>query len=301
MKALKLLSIAAVIGSSLFFNSHFADAQIVTNKLPLLTYAETSVPVYAEPDGTKKGHIQMGTSLVMVKIIREDGWAYGSYKVGNRKKRSNGWFRMSDLQGYIDFENYTDSASRDTDAYRTRSSTYLVGRVSSNEEITVVAKRGEKLKIIFLADGNKYRMGWVDSTIFIKPEVSENDYNSSENDSYDDASSGDFEYNNYENSEMDSENTTIEVNATDKTSTVVNYNEESTTSESYDTEDNFDDGDFENADFESSELDNSEYEDENIESTEFDGKDSDKKTAENNESDGTDVNEENGENVSDDK
>ena len=175
MKVGQKLLASLLFGVMLLLISANAAAQIVRDKLPLLTYAETTVPVYDEPDGNKKGRIPPATSLVMVKIIRADGWAYGSYKVGNKKKRVNRWFRMSDLQGYLDFENYIDRAVSDTNAYRTRTSLSLVGRVASDEEIIIVAKRGEKMKIIFLSDGGKYRMGWVDKTIFEKIETQSSD------------------------------------------------------------------------------------------------------------------------------
>ena len=140
------------------------EAKIVTDKLPLLTYAETPVPVYDAPGGTKKGTITSGNSLVLVKMIRSDGWAYGSYKVLNQKKRVYCWFQMSELQGYADFENYTEHTNYDTNAYRTRLSSRLVGKIASDEDIIVVAKRGDKVKVIFKADGNYYRMGWLNKS-----------------------------------------------------------------------------------------------------------------------------------------
>lgn len=137
------------------------NAKIVMDKLPLLTYAEVPIAVYDNPNGKRKGTIAAGSSLVLVKIIRPDGWAYGSYKVANQKKRPYRWFKMEELQGYADFENYTDRAISDQDAYRTRTSGSLVGKIAGDEDLIVVAKRGDKIKVIFKADGNFYRMGWV--------------------------------------------------------------------------------------------------------------------------------------------
>lgn len=142
------------------------EAKIVIDKLPLLTYAETVIPVYDAPNGTKKGNIPSGNSLVLVKQIRADGWAYGSYKVPNKKKRAYCWFNMNELQGYADFENYTDQVTNDVDAYRIRafstsSTPSLVGKVASNEDIIVVAEKGDLVKVIFKADGGYYRMGWI--------------------------------------------------------------------------------------------------------------------------------------------
>ena len=144
------------------------DAKIVTDKLPLLTYAEVPVAVYDKPNGNKKGTIAAGSSLVLVKAVRPDGWAYGSYQVANQKKRPYRWFKIEELQGYGDFENYTDRAISDQNAYRTRTSVNLVGKIAGDEDLIVVAKRGDRVKIIFKADGNFYRMGWVDKTVLSK-------------------------------------------------------------------------------------------------------------------------------------
>lgn len=158
MKLFLMLGLSGVI----IFNSPAqCGAKIVTDKLPLLTYAEVPISVYDKPNGNKKGTIAASSSLVLVKIIRPDGWAYGSYKVANSKKRPYRWFKMEELQGYADFENYIDRAISDQDAYRTRTSSSLVGKIAGDEDLIVVAKRGDKIKVIFKADGNFYRMGWV--------------------------------------------------------------------------------------------------------------------------------------------
>lgn len=157
----KLFLMFGLSGILIFNSSTQCEAKIVTDKLPLLTYAETPISVYDKPNGNKKGTIAAGSSLVLVKVIRPDGWAYGSYKVDNQKKRPYRWFKMEELQGYADFENYIDKAISDQDAYRTRTSGSLVGKIAGDEDLIVVAKRGDKIKVIFKADGNFYRMGWV--------------------------------------------------------------------------------------------------------------------------------------------
>ncbi len=163
MKFWKKIFLTLGLSGALFLNfSAQAEAKIVTDKLPLLTYAETPIAVYDKPGGKRTGTISVGNSLVLVKIIRDDGWAYGSYKVEGNKKRPYRWFKMEELQGYGDFENYTDKVASDQNAYRTRSSSSYVGRVASDEDLIVVAKRGDRLKVIFKADGNFYRMGWLD-------------------------------------------------------------------------------------------------------------------------------------------
>ena len=146
---------------ALMVSTTTAEAKFESKKVPLLTYAETSVSVYDSPDGKKKGTIPVGTSLVLVKSIQEDGWAYGSYKAENQKRRIYCWFKMSELQGYPDFENYTDQVNYDLEAYRTRTASNYVGKVASSEDLIVVAARGDRVKVIFEADGGYYRMGWI--------------------------------------------------------------------------------------------------------------------------------------------
>ena len=262
MKTLQIIFAGLMSVTILLLTANVSSAQLVRDKLPLLTYAEKAVPVYDEPNGTKKGRIPAGTSLVMVKIIRDDGWAYGSYKRGNKKRRINRWFRMSDLQGYLEFENSTDRAVSDTDAYRTRTSSRLVGRVASDEEITIVAKRGEKWKIIFYSDGGKYRMGWVDKTIF---ERNEEQYSYDEN-SFEYAQSADIngeynndenvtdEYNNDENVDgeyNEGENVTDEYNENENVTDEYN-NDESVDDEYNENEDNTSDNDSGNVNIENS-------------------------------------------------
>lgn len=190
-------NLCAVLILIFFICTPKVEAKIVTNKLPLLTYAETNTPVYNAPDGEKRGTIQTLTSLVLVKNIRSDGWAYGSYKVSGKKKRAYGWFKMDELQGYADFENYTEHTNYDVDVYRTRSSTRLIGRISSDEEIIVVAKRGDRVKVIFKADGNYYRMGWI-----TKNDLSANSGNSGSDYLYDETEN-DYDENEYSEFEED--------------------------------------------------------------------------------------------------
>lgn len=142
------------------------DAKMVTDKLPLLTFAETDIATYDSPNGTKKGTIPPASSLVLVKQILADGWAYGSYLPSsstNSKKRVYRWFKMTELQGYEDFTNDTDQLTNDSYVYRTRTSTQYIGNAPSNEDVIIVAKRGDRTKIIFKADGNYYRMGWIEN------------------------------------------------------------------------------------------------------------------------------------------
>lgn len=190
--------LAAAVTFALIFSS--AEAKFEPSKVPLLTYAEAPVTVYDSPDGAKKGSIPAGNSLVQVKEIRADGWAYGSYKAANNsKRRVYHWFRMSDLQGYANFENYTDRVTYDVNASRTRTSSNSVGKIVGGEDLIVVAERGDRAKVIFEADGGYFRMGWILKSLLTKYSGSSSsdfpasldDYIDSD-DSYSDTA--DFEY-----------------------------------------------------------------------------------------------------------
>ena len=154
----------AAVSFGIFFAGGNVSAQIVTDKVPLLTFADASVQAYESPNGAKKGIIPASSSLVLVKEIRADGWAYGSYQPTGKPKRIYRWFKMSELQGYANFKNYTDKVAYDTEVYRTRTSTNLNGRVPGNEDFIVVAERGDKRKIIYQGDGDRFRMGWISKT-----------------------------------------------------------------------------------------------------------------------------------------
>ena len=166
MTALKKFG-AAIILALIIFTP--VEAKILPDKVPLLTFSDAAVSVYDAPDGTKKGSIPAENSLVLVKEIRSDGWAYGSYKPQNVKKRVYCWFKMTELQGYENFENYTDQLTSDTDVCRTRTNSYSYnGNAPSNEDVIVIGQRGDKTKIIFKSDDNYYRMGWVSNSALKK-------------------------------------------------------------------------------------------------------------------------------------
>ena len=167
-----------------------AEAKLVTDKLPLLTYAEAPVALYEKPESKSRGTIPIETSLVQVKEIRADGWAYGSYKPMTESSRVYRWFKFAELQGYENFENYSDRAKFDASVYRTRTSLQLAGKIARGDELIVVAERGSRVKIIFLSDGNFYRMGWLDKSALEKNSTSTGSDNSS-SDTGDTTSTGD--------------------------------------------------------------------------------------------------------------
>lgn len=162
----RMTYVVLIIGTVLFNEVSFSEAKIVEDMLPLLTYSDHIVYTYDRPNGKRKGSISPLNSLVMVKKIQSDGWAYGSYKVMNSNKRVNRWFKMSDLQGYIDFQNYEATAYQDFIAKRTRTNqSKNLGHIAKNDKVIVVAQKGDSVKIIFKDEANNYRMGWIPSYI----------------------------------------------------------------------------------------------------------------------------------------
>ena len=176
-----------LIGSACLINSAYADAAIVSDKLPLLTYADHIVYTYDKPNGKKIGSITPSKSLVMIKKIHSDGWAYGSYKMATQNKRINHWFKMSDLQGYVDFKNYEATAYQDFIATRTRTGSYKLGHIAKNDKVIVIAERGDSKKVIFTDEGNRYRMGWIPNYVLAEnAATSNNNFDVGINDNFDD-------------------------------------------------------------------------------------------------------------------
>ena len=156
---------AGLIGIACLISADYSNASIITDKLPLLTYSDHFVYTYDKPNGNKKGKITPSTSLVLIKKIQSDGWAYGSYKMSNQNKRINRWFKMSDLQGYIDFENYEATAYQNFTATRTRTDQKNLGHIAKNDKVIVVAEKGDSKKVIFKDENNRYRMGWIPNSV----------------------------------------------------------------------------------------------------------------------------------------
>ena len=160
MKWLRNVLCTGVVGGTVLF-AGMLEAAIVTDCVPMLTYADRNVPTYDQPNGPKKGFITPSISLVYIKQIREDGWAYGSYPLAGGK-RIYRWFRMDDLQGFTDFENYEETFYGDRIVYRTSSGNNKIGNLWNRMDALVVGALGDNLKIIYRANGNgEYKMGWV--------------------------------------------------------------------------------------------------------------------------------------------
>lgn len=151
----------AILVGSVLLSCNFAEASLVTNKFPMLTYAEQNVPTYDKPGGGQKGFISPGVALVYIKQIRQDGWAYGSYPLANGK-RIYRWFQMRELQGYLDYKNTDMTVESDQIVFRTSAGNSRLGSLKKNDKVIVIAERGDSKKIIYrVGGGNEYKMGWL--------------------------------------------------------------------------------------------------------------------------------------------
>ena len=177
--------IALGLAGAIFLPTLSVHAAIEPSCLPLLTYADHVVNTYDEPGGEKKGFIGAKGSLVRVEQIRPDGWAYGSYALagGRRKHR---WFRMQDLQGYVDFQNYVITMNADNVVFRTNAQNTRLGTILIGSEALVVGENGNNLKILYRVSGqSEYKMGWIPAPVY--DEYSDDEY-------YDDGYSDDYGY-----------------------------------------------------------------------------------------------------------
>lgn len=167
-----------LIGGAMLFAVQ-TEAAIVTDLVPILTYSDHIVPTYDNPGGSKKGFISPNVSLIYIKNIRPDGWAYGSYPIAGGK-RIYRWFQMQNLQGYNDFENYRIRADYNQTVYRTTSQAAKTGSILSDQDILVVGEAGNLLKVIYkVSSGNEYKMGWIEKFV-----SNSNESNDDENEEY---------------------------------------------------------------------------------------------------------------------
>ena len=132
---------------------------IPTDRVPLKTYAIKKVNCYLQPNGTQKGWIDPG-DYVEVTQIRSDGWAYGSYPVGNG--RVSRWFRADDLVNNIGFANQERySPKANTYTYTNPNHNKQFGSFNDNEPILVVSDSGQSRQFIYKLNSGGYKMAWV--------------------------------------------------------------------------------------------------------------------------------------------
>ena len=113
---------------------------------------------YLQPNGVQKGWIDPG-DYVVVTQIRSDGWAYGSYPVGNG--RVSRWFRADDLVNNIGFTNQERySPKANTNTYTGPDHSRKFGSFNDNETLLVVSESGESRQFIYKLNNGGYKMAW---------------------------------------------------------------------------------------------------------------------------------------------
>ena len=154
MKKIGLLA----LGFALAFGVVAEAGSIPTDRVPLQTYAVKKMNCYLQPNGVQKGWIDPG-DYVVVTQIRSDGWAYGSYPVGNG--RVSRWFRADDLVNNIGFANQERySPKANTNTYTGPDHSRKFGSFNDNETLLVVSESGESRQFIYKLNNGGYKMAW---------------------------------------------------------------------------------------------------------------------------------------------
>jgi hypothetical protein len=154
MKKIGLLA----LGFALAFGVVAEAGSIPADRVPLQTYAVKKLNCYLQPNGVQKGWIDPG-DYVVVTQIRSDGWAYGSYPVGNG--RVSRWFRADDLVNNIGFANQERySPKANTNTYTGPDHSRKFGSFNDNETLLVVSESGESRQFIYKLNNGGYKMAW---------------------------------------------------------------------------------------------------------------------------------------------
>ena len=154
MKKIGLLA----LGLALALGVVAEAGSIPADRVPLQTYAVKKMNCYLQPNGVQKGWIDPG-DYVVVTQIRSDGWAYGSYPVGNG--RVSRWFRADDLVNNIGFANQERySPKANTNTYTDPDHSRKFGSFNDNETLLVVSESGESRQFIYKLNNGGYKMAW---------------------------------------------------------------------------------------------------------------------------------------------
>ena len=149
---------ALVLGMALSAGCVVQAGSIPSYMVPLKTYAVRYMDCYLTAGGDKKGYIDAGDYVIVEKI--ENGWAYGSYPVGN--KRISRWFKADDLVNNVSFVNQErTSPQQNTNTYKTAGYDSVFGSFNNYEPIVVVSDSGEFRQVIYKLNNGGYKMAWV--------------------------------------------------------------------------------------------------------------------------------------------
>lgn len=160
LKTLKRIICACLLGGALLISTA-VNAAVVTNRLPLLGYANQAIAVYRSPGNMQAGLVAAETALIQIRQVRSDGWAYGSYPIANGR-RANGWFKMRDIQANVNYNNCNGTMLSQQTVYRTTSMSASNGVVSAGESVLVIGEQGRLAQIIYKQQNSaNWRIGWV--------------------------------------------------------------------------------------------------------------------------------------------
>lgn len=161
---------AGLLGSALALNG-VASAAVVTNRVPLLGYADHNITVYRAPGGMQAAVVAAEAALIQITQVRADGWAYGTYPMSNGR-RAGGWFRMSDVQSNVNYSNANGKIVMQQTVYRTPSMSGSNGVVVAGENVLVIAEQDGFSQIIYKQKNSaNWRIGWVLSSAIQKEQV----------------------------------------------------------------------------------------------------------------------------------
>ena len=149
---------AFVLGMALSAGCAVQAGSIPSYMVPLKAYAVRYMECYPTPGGEPKGYIDAGDYVIVEKI--ENGWAYGSYPVGN--KRISRWFKADDLVNNVAFINQDrTSPQQTTNTYKMAGYDSVFGSFNNYEPIVVVSDSGEFRQVIYKLSSGGYKMAWV--------------------------------------------------------------------------------------------------------------------------------------------
>ena len=168
-KMMKAAICGAVLIASLGLGMIAEAGRIPSHMVPLYTYATKKVTCYNSAGGAAQGWIDPG-DYVIVSQIRSDGWAKGTYPVGNR--RIPKWFRIDDLLNNPSFRTLERmSPTYRVKVYKNYSYKGEIGSVSDNEDLWVVSNLGDVWQIVYKVNSGGYKMGWVPYWDFLEKPI----------------------------------------------------------------------------------------------------------------------------------
>lgn len=113
------------------------------------------------------GYIDGANDLCVIKQVYSNGWCRVSYPVSSGYMKT-GYCKLSE---FIDTETmitpYTTSVMQTTNVYTKSDCSVQLGKIWSTDKITVIAKSGDMVQIIYPVDSGGYKMGWISKNLLV--------------------------------------------------------------------------------------------------------------------------------------